>query len=242
MSADSFADQLQSLDHESTVIANYVYAEVAIQHSANQSEIVLAQLNRTATFWLAAQAAFQTAAYIALGRVFDHDSKFNLGQLTAAFGNNLDVFSRDALAERKRDGAKEDPPWLEGYLAKMYTPTEKDVERISRHVERYQGIFLKTIKPPRNKYLAHREKRAKEEVDQLFARGTRTELWRMSVFLLRLHSALWDLYHNGNKPLLRNIRYSPMRIYDNPGHGNSPHERMVRDVKELMTILAEGAA
>ncbi len=242
MSTDAFAEQLQSLDHESTVIANYVYAEVAIQHSANQSEKILAQLNRTPTFWLSAQAAFQTAAYIALGRVFDHDSKYNLGELTSAFGKNLDVFSREALAERKRDGADEDPPWLEDYLNKMYIPTDKDVARITRHVERYREIFAKIIKPPRNKYLAHREKRAREEVDQLFARGTRTELWRMSVFLLRLHSALWDLYHNGNKPLLRSVRYSPMRIYNDPGEGNNPHERMVRDVKELMSILADGAA
>ena len=42
---------------------------------------------------------------------------------------NLDLFQREALASRKRDGKEIDPPWLPEYLDGAYYPTIKDVNR-----------------------------------------------------------------------------------------------------------------
>ena len=77
----SFLRQLENLKQESEVIATYVYAEMSIQHAASKSRKLLSRMNMTPTFWNACYAAFQSAAYIAIGRVFDLKSPYNLEAL-----------------------------------------------------------------------------------------------------------------------------------------------------------------
>lgn len=233
----SFERQLSNLDRESTVIANYVYAEMAIQHAASRSEALLNRLNRTPTFWITCNAALQSAAYIAIGRVFDLKSPYNLDALMVAMEKNLPLFGRRALAERKRDGKSIDPPWLHDYLNKAYYPKQADIARIRKHIANYRAVYERAFMPVRHQYLAHRQAHGSEKVQQLFAKGKVKELWRLSTFLLRLHSALWGLLHNGRKPVLRPIRYSARVMYDSSSHRTGVHEYIVRDTREVMKFL-----
>lgn len=233
----SFERQLANLDHEAQVIANYVYAEMTIQHAASLSKKLLYRLNDTPTFWIACNAALQSAAYIAIGRVFDRKSPYNLDALMTAMEKNLAVFSRPALAARKRDGKPTDPPWLQNYLNSAYYPKAADVARLRKHVATYRNIYDRAFMPVRHQYLAHRQAHGHEDVQKLFGKGKVKEIWRLSTFLVRLHSALWDLLHNGRKPILRPIRYSPKTIYSSKSERTGPHERIVRDTKKLMEFI-----
>jgi len=235
-----FEAQLENLRHEASVAVRYIYADLAIQHAASNSKRLLERLNQTPLFWIACTAALQTAAYIALGRVFDAKSKYNVSALLDSFDVNLHLFQRRALAERKREGRAIDPPWLGTYLDKAYYPSKKDVLALRRKVDAYRSIYDRAIKPARHKYLAHREKRHPTEVSALFAGGTVRDLWRMSTFLLQLHDVLWELLHNGERPRLRAIRYSVKRIFDSPSSSSQAHEEMVREVKDLMRFLEGG--
>lgn len=233
----SFERQLANLERESRVIANYVYAEMAIQHAASKSRKLLNRLNRTPTFWITCNAAFQSAAYIAIGRVFDRKSPYNLEALAVAMERDLSVFSREALAERKRDGKKVDPPWLSDYLGNAYYPRRADMARIRKHIANYRALYERAFMPVRHQYLAHRQAHGSEKVQQLFAKGKVKEMWRVSTFLLRLHSALWDLLHNGHKPVLRPIRYSPKVMYESLSQRTGAHEYIVRDTRKLMRFI-----
>lgn len=233
----SFERQLSSLDRESTVIANYVYAEMAIQHAASRSKRLLNQLNRTPTFWATCNAALQSAAYIAIGRVFDLKSPYNLEALMVAMEKNLPLLGREALAERKRDGKSVDPPWLQDYLNKAYYPKRADIARIRKHISNYRAVYERAFMPVRHQYLAHRQTHGSEKVQRLFAKGKVKELWRLSTFLLQLHSALWELLHNGRKPVLRPIRYSARVMYDSSSQRTGAHEYIVRDTKTLMKFI-----
>ncbi len=233
----SFENQLSSLDRESTVIANYVYAEMAIQHAASKSKKLLNRLNRTPSFWIACNAALQSAAYIAIGRVFDFKSPYNLEALVVAMEKNLSLFGRQALAERKREGKSIDPPWLQEYLDKAYYPKQSDITRIRKHIANYRTLYERAFMPVRHQYLAHRQAHGSEKAQQLFAKGKVKELWRLCTFLLRLHSALWDLMHNGRKPVLRPVRYSALVMYDSASHRSGAHEHIVRDTKKLMKFI-----
>jgi hypothetical protein len=179
-----FEVQLENLRHEAGVAARYIYADMAVQHAASKSPKLLNRLNRTPTFWIACGAAFQSAAYISLGRIFDVTSKYNVGTLLDALEANLHIFQCEALAERKRDGKTVDPPWLAEYLTRAYYPTAKDVARLRKKVDAYRLVYERAVKPARNKYLAHREKQHHAEVSALFGGGTIKDLWRLTTFLL----------------------------------------------------------
>jgi len=232
-----FENQLKSLAHEASVIASYTYAEMSIQHAVSQSKALLNRLNETPAFWISCTSALQSSAYIAHGRVFDQKSPYNLEALMTAMERDLAIFGRDALADRKRNGAASDPAWLDEFLSAAYYPTKADVARLRRNIEKYREVYERAIMPVRHQYLAHRQAHGSAKVQALFARGKVTELWRMSTFLVRLHSALWGLLHNGRKPLLTHVRFSVNRIYADNSKSSGPHERIVRETRALMKAL-----
>jgi hypothetical protein len=233
----SFERQLKSLDHEANVIANFVYAEMAIQHAASRSKKLLHRLNETPAFWITCNAALQSAAYIAFGRVFDLKSPYNLEALMVSMERDLTIFGRDALAVRKRGDSATDPEWLDGYLGTAYYPTKSDVTRLRKHIDTYRSIYDRAVMPARHQYIAHRQAHGHEKIQKLFAKGRVNELWRMSTFLLRLHSALWELFHNGRKPILKPLRFSVIRMYESRKEHSGPHERIIRDTRALMEFI-----
>lgn len=234
-----FTVQLESFENEAKNAACYVYGDMAVQHAASKSRQLLNRLNRTPTFWLVSAAAFQTAAYISFGRIFDRESRYNVEALLDAAEREIALFQRNALAERKRDGKLTDPPWLNDYLNKAFYPTLKDFQRLRLKVAQHRAVYERIIRPARNKYIAHRERHGHIEVQQLFSGGKLRELWRLTTFLLQLNEALWGLLHNGRKPRLRPIRYSIRSIYDSKASRSSAHEYIVQDVKKLMQVISK---
>ena len=234
-----FEPQLENFRHEAEYIARYVYADMAVQHAASRSDRLLGRLNETPLFWITSSAGFQLAGYISLGRVFDQGARYTIDNMVGSFERNLQLFSRSKLAERKRDGKTSDPEWLAEYLERAHYPTAKDVEFLREKVAKYRAIYERSIKPVRDKYLAHREKIDHTEVTELFAGGTKRELWRLSSFLVQFHDVLWEQLHNGRKPKFRSIRYSPKSIYDSSSEGGMLHERIVAEVRVLMERLAK---
>lgn len=235
-----FEKQLGNLDLEATVIASYVYAEMAIQHSASRSNALLKALNRSPVFWRTFYASFQSSAYLALGRVFDLKSPFNIEALIASMEHDMTVFSRSALAARKSSSGFSDPAKLQGYVANAHVFTRDDVVRIRRAVARRRTVYDRAIMPVRHQYLARRQAHG-DNVSKLYAKGKVKETWKLSSFLYHFHQTLWNLYYNGRRPELRiRMRHSPKAIYDRGGSYVGPHERIVSDVRTLMGIIERG--
>ena len=233
-----FEKQLDNLELEATVIANYVYAEMSIHHAASKSRKLLSVLNRAPNFWRTCYAAFQSSAYIALGRVFDLKSPFNIEELITSMESDLSVFSTKALSSRKYSAGLKDPAKLREYVSEAYVPTAKDIQRIRRAVQRRRLVYERAFMHVRHRYLAHRQAHGSTNVQGLYSKGKVKEMWQLSCFLHHLYIQLWQLYHNGRKPDLRvKSRYSPKIIYDKPGSSSEPHERAVRDVRTVMKIL-----
>lgn len=210
---------------------------MAVQHAASESKRLLGRLNRTPTYWLTSAAAFQTAAYISFGRIFDNKSRYNVNALLDAAERDIALFQRSALADRKRNGKTADPPWLTDYLNEAFYPTIKDFQRLRRKVDDYRAIYERVIKPARNKYIAHRERHGHVEVQALFQRGKLKDLWRLTTFLLQLNDVLCGLLHNGRKPQFRAVRYSINSIFNSDSPRTSAHEYIVHDVKNLMHLI-----
>ena len=236
-SESDFLVQLENFDHESSIAARYLYAEMAMQHAASKSQKLLDRLNDTPTFWIVCGASLQSSAYITIARIFDKKSKYNIDKLLDSMEQSLDLFQCKALAERKRDGKTIDPEWLEEYLKSAYFPIVADIARLRKMVKKYREIYNRAVMPVRHNYLAHRGEVDREKVQKLYANGKISELRRLSTFLLQLRSVLWQQYHNGKKPVFRSVRHSVKSIYDAEHQGNSPNESIVSDVKKLMKFI-----
>jgi AbiU2 len=110
-----FEQRLQALDDDSRSCAAFAYTEYVLWHVAGYDFDVRRILNDHKEFWWPVLWALQQSAYIALGRMFDDDSRtHNLRHLLKFADEWRGIFSRKALEERKvRDG-------LDAALAKTY--------------------------------------------------------------------------------------------------------------------------
>jgi hypothetical protein len=157
---------------------------------------------------------------------------------------HLDIFSKDSLAERKRQSTEGDDGWLPGYLQQVYVPTKDDFLRLQRCLDRRRTIYLLTYCPLRNKRFAHREVAAAEHIRALFRETNIREVERMLTFLLGLHYALQELLNNGTRPLVRSGPYSVramrMRLSGHPGgHVSSIQEMAVQQTDRFLASLIQ---
>jgi hypothetical protein len=248
-----FIDQLKNFGSEASWAAQYCYSELTIRYAIKKSEKLLSTLNRTPLFWTTCFAGTQTALYILLARVFDSQSNYNIVTLLDAFEEAIELnqFSRDALAERKKKQKQWDPKELADYLDSKYDPKKEDVKILRERVGDHRKAYERFIKPARNKSIAHREMACGKGLD-LFTRGTYNELCQLVNFLSEIHIALLEQYNNGNKPDLPSFRYSIEEIYNDPHtvqydtHGfksypaRPQHELVVQETKKLIEFIERG--
>lgn len=233
-----FIKQLENLRWEANIIAGYIYAEMTIHHAASKSKKLLHRLNESPTFWKTCLAALQSSAYIALGRVFDtKNSRYCLSELLFTLEENLNLFSKASLSERKKKDGFVDKERLAEYVHGAHRFSRSDLRTIQRSVERHRAIYEKAIKLVRHQHLAHRNTFASADTQSLYARGKVKDFWRLSAYLLNLHEGLWNLFQNGRKPNLRLPRYSPKVMFERPLCGAGAHERMVSETQKLMRFL-----
>ncbi len=93
----------------------------------------------------------------------------------------------------------------------------------------------------RHKVFAHKEITDATQVSALFAKTKIREMQRMMLFLHSLHGALWQLFVNGNKPILRPRKVSVDRIRKRgtaSGRSNAVHERIVQEAEAFLRAAA----
>lgn len=233
-----FAAELELFRMEADSAIQFFYAWRAIHSVAATSTKVRQLLNEAPTFWNTSLGALQTSTLIALGRVFDPDSKnHSVTRLLGSAHANLSMFSKKALAERKRAASTNADEWLPEYLKTVYEPTTEDFRRLKKYLSVRRKIYEEKYRPLRHKVFAHRSVATQSEVAALFSNTNIREMEKMLIFLRRLHQALWELYFNGRKPALRPSRYSVRRMLDEPLPNPNQATLQVRLVHEVRTFL-----
>jgi len=236
-SAD-FEVQLELFRTEAQSALQFFYAWDAIHAVAAKDKAVFRLLNEAPLFWNTALGALQASALVALGRVFDPDSgNHSITRLLALAHANLDIFSKDALAARKRKLSANAYEWLPEYLETAYVPTREDFRKLKRHVAIRRKTYEEKYRPLRHKVFAHRGVTTPTQVGELFAKTNLREQRQLLVFLGRLYEALWQLYFNGHKPTLRPARYSVQRMLEQPSPNVKHAELQERLVHETSSFL-----
>ncbi len=215
----------------------FLYSYLAIHGLAAKYKPVKHTLNEAPLFWNTILGALQTGMFIVPGRIFDQDSKHNVDRLLMLTRNNRQLFLRQSLRRRKAVDNNQEPDWLDKYVADAHEPTANDFRELRIHVKRWRQVYNDKYRDIRRKYYAHRELSQKEEIDALFSKTQIRELQTMFLMLHSIYEALWGLYHNGQKPIVRRRRVSLERMLRNTsssGSGSDIHVRLVSEAKEFL--------
>ena len=238
-----FEAQLELFRTESESAIQFFYAWDATHAVAGKNKSVVKLLNQAPLFWNTALGALQASTFVALGRIFDPDqNNYSVTRLLALGHANLDIFSKEALAERKRKLSSNADEWLPEYLKDVYLPKNEDFRRLKKHVAKRRKIYEQNYRPIRHMVIAHRAVTTRAEVSELFANTNLRELRQLLVFLGRLYEALWQLYFNGHKPMLRPARFSVNRMLEQPSPSKKSgkvQERLVNETSDFFKNQAQ---
>jgi AbiU2 len=233
--AQDFGRALETFRTDVEPGAQFFYAYIGVHAIAGGHNAVYRVLNTAPLFWNTSLGALQTAAFIALGRVFDRMTQNNLWSLLDLAGNNRQLFSKSALRSRRQ---ADDPrgKWLDDFIRSAYEPTAADFRRLRKAAQRWSDAYDQRYRIPRNKIFAHTVVTDQNAVHAMMAKTKVREVERMLAFLLSLHDALWELLHNGRRPILRRRSYSLKQLLSRPKsyRGRGPHERVVIEAKRFL--------
>ncbi|MGB9471445.1 MAG: hypothetical protein WBQ59_19020 [Candidatus Acidiferrum sp.] len=218
------------------------YAEQTIHNVAREDQNVHRALNRNAAFWNLASRALQANAIIVLGRIFDRDSRAHtLNRLLQLATQNPSIFSKGALEKRKLPQAGKHTA---EFMRTVYIPKKRDFQRLQKYADKQRAIYNGHYLDLRNKFVAHRER---VDLTAAFATANTRRLGRLLVFLDQLHDALWQLFMNGCKPVLRPARHSGQQILKSPLprgllRSQDAQEWVTRETKKFLKHVSDSYA
>jgi hypothetical protein len=242
-STKEFREELELFRREVEGATQFFYGFLALENAAHKRKAVLQILNEAPTFWNTAKAAMQVAGFIGLHRVFDTTSRHNVYRLLKLMEDHPDIFSREALGERKMEGRADCPDWLASYLEKAYVPSIHDFRLLRKLVREHARTYKAKYKDIRDKFYAHREVTTKTEIDALFGRTNIREMQKIFAFLNQVYKALWESLENGHRLVLRPVKYSVSSIRKNRGPGwyqRGVQEIVVHEVDDFFDAATRG--
>jgi hypothetical protein len=238
---ERFERELEVFRTEAEASAQFFYADLAVHAVAGDQKPVHELLNKAPLFWNTCLGALQTATFIALGRLFDQGSPHNLDRLLRIAQDNPQIFSKVALGRRRQANDSQKPEWLEEFLRNAYEPKPADFRRIRAHIKKRRRIWESNYRDLRHKFFAHKVVSDQTEIAALFGKTNIRELQRVFAFLGSLYEALWQLFFNGRKPVLRPLRYSVKRIRAQPSPA-ATHKTVQEKITHEAEHFLKGAA
>lgn len=236
-----FKRELEIFRTESDAAVQFFYAWQTVNAVAGANRSVHNALNKAPLFWNTSLGALQGATLLALGRMFDPDqNNHSITRLLGLAHRNLQLFSKEALAERKRELSPNADEWLPEYLKGVYVPSSDDFRKLKKYVAIRRRTYEENYRPLRHQYFAHRSATESSDVAALFAKTNIRELQQLLTFLRRLHEALWQLFYNGHKPTLRPARYSVNRMRELPSPSPCQaalQERIIHETEQVVRSL-----
>jgi hypothetical protein len=196
----------------------YFFGFLSLQFVPFRNPGVLAKMQETSMFWIAARYSFLMSAFVVLGRIFDQDQKslHNIDKLLTAVSNELGSLNKLGLEKRKiaiglssADAAR--------YVAGTHDLTPGDVKEMRKAVRTWRSVYEARYRNIRHKIFAHRSL-SRVDAHDLMARTDINEMKTMLGFLHALYTSLEQLYTNGIAP---NLTPATFILEPLPGTSNS---------------------
>lgn len=194
--------ELQFFRREALTAQQQLFAYLALHKVGFDEPKVHDALNREPLAWLTLRESALQSCFTTLGRIFDQDSAHNVDALLRLVGQNLPVFSRTALVERRvAEGLPLED--AERYAADKHDLDAVDLRAMRRRVAALRKLWDATYRQIRHQVFAHSEV---IETTDLFATTRIDELVEMLGSLEDLYEDLDQAQLNGRKPGSRQHR------------------------------------
>ena len=241
-SRTEYEAELEIFRQEVETAAQLLYTHMAVHTVAARTPAINKMLNRNPYFWSTTLYALQCSGFIALGRIFDQRSPHNVDKILKLAQLHSRLFSKAELADRKREGSSNADEWLADYLVDVYEPTPDDFRKLRKEVSARRVIYQEMCDRIRDGIFAHHDVSDPKEIAELFSKIKASRFQQLIVFLNRLHEALWQLYHNGRKPILKQMPYSAKRMvgtHIKKWQRRTIHQKVVKDTQEFLEKISQ---
>ncbi len=196
-----FEQELEIFRKDEETAQQHFFAYLSLREFSASNKDILKAMNMTPLFWSTTHHAMLLSTFIGLGRIFDQQSAHNIDTLMASASKDLRAFSKAALENRKmaagltRNAAR-------AFVNHAFEPTSHDFRALRKDIKAHRSIYEARYRDVRDKVFAHNEIFDLVEANQLLANTRVDEMKALFGFLHALHEAMWQLFHNGRKPVL----------------------------------------
>lgn len=233
MANTKFEAELEIFRTEEETAQQYFFSYLSIRSLAAADTDVLKMMNAAPLFWKTVHHATVLSAFVALGRIFDPNSRHNINTLISTAADEIKQFSRGALMARKRSDGLTHEQAVE-YVADAHELTVQNLRKLRKEIAAWRGVYDERYQAIRHKVFAHRELSDINEVNRLLAKTNVEEMKRLFAFLSALYSALWELFHNGREPVL-NLR--PFVLPPKAGEDKLPGETVYLEGHAALLLM-----
>lgn len=245
MSTDErvFESRLESLGRDGRSCAGFVYTALALQHLGALDHAARHGMAGHEAFWSGVLGALHVAGIAALDRLYDEDR--NAGSMARALRfaeRHKAIFSAARIEARTRaigipvDAAKQ-------CAATAYEPQPRTFAPLFRSLDEMRRLYAAVLQPLRKQVVADLGRLAPARRAKLFGGDHVREIEQLAVFPLRLHRALFKLYHDGHEPLLE-VATTPIAdvLAASPSAYQElwEHERAARSAEAFFASLSAG--
>lgn len=215
---------------------------LTITMSMKRDKGIFKAINKTPIFWISNLYGLHCACFISMGRIFDVNSEHNIDRLIRMAQQNLSIFSKESLANRKRRLSSNADDWIGEYLNHVYEPTVEDFRQLKKSIKKYKKLYLDNYKDIRHKVFAHRGLENIDDDEKLYQKAFIPKIQETFVFLYKLYSSLWDLFFNGRKIDLKIEPFSIESVLNgdldlSTDHSHSMHIDIVKDTQAMLELL-----
>lgn len=226
-----FLQSLDALQHDARAAARYAYAGASINFIANLNRELIHILDRDAGFWNTVLGAMQTASIVALGRIYDtRKDVLSAEHLVRHVTTYPGIFGRANLTARKGTD----------FAASAFEPRAADFQKVRDALDFHTALYESTVGPIRHKVFAHAGNITEAEMYEMFQNVPRADYERLSVFPLDLWNALFQLYYNGEAPVLGNMTTDLATLIANPSGASEitfEHRYAIKDTAQFLEHL-----
>jgi hypothetical protein len=242
-----FAEALKIFETQVAETTQFWFAAATMNEVARRDTDTLSALNLTPSFWITARVAMEYQAILTAAKIFGprKTNPHNIDYLFQVVRETRPaVFSKDALEARKREGSANAAEWIGDYMKGVYVPTARDVNRLHELSKRHRKTYETQYADVRNLHVAHNVLVDANARWAMFQKTRIRDFEKLIVFLNQLHTVLWEMYYNGQRPALRPMPYSVRSLAakklkdlrDGP-----THEHIVAETRMCMALITQAA-
>jgi hypothetical protein len=167
-----FEKELEIFRTEEETAQQYFFSYLSVRSLAARNPDVLRVMNTAPLFWITTHHAMLLSAFVALGRIFDQDSKHNIDRLMVTASKELAAFSKANLAARKKSAGLTQKEAAD-YVSDKHELTPKDIRALRKEIAAWRRIYEGRYREVRHKVFAHKALSDLAEVNKLFGKDQR---------------------------------------------------------------------